>query len=64
MPQQSADNGQAKSATGHEAGEGVPKIVQANPIESGALRHSLRWTFQIGNGEFNMIILVNLAVPQ
>src|SRR5215831_15049274 len=44
-----------KSATGPEAGEGVPKIVQANPIESGALRHSLPWTFQIGKGEFNMI---------
>jgi hypothetical protein len=37
MPQQLADNRQTESTTGSEAGIGVPQIVKANTIETGAI---------------------------
>src|SRR5262249_18706730 len=47
MPQQLADDRQAKPATCAKACIGVAEIMKAHAIEASAPRHRLPWTFQI-----------------
>src|SRR5262249_46673356 len=47
MPQQLADDRQAKPTTCAKACIGVPEVMKAHAVEPGALRHRLPWTLQI-----------------
>jgi hypothetical protein len=47
MPQQLADDRQAKPTTCAKACIGVAEVMKAHAVEPGALRHRLPWTLQI-----------------